>query len=332
MFKFSTMVKTLLFFLIFYSSILYGQTDYFDQDIEGTLQDFRHEILEENKTKFGITFGASVDFGNKRNGSIRGFLSVGLLRSLGSREFKCLFGAQSQLEIYRGGLGTSLENNEKFKLNIEWRNAIIAISGYERNNDPVSKPAFVSVLNDLSALYNPLDYSLSIGTCFINGINHSRHQQIGIGSISVLNVQLNYYNDATPFHKIGLADRFDRYWTGGGDLGVYWNNNSRFITDIQLSYVNYTGYQRNLYELAGIVHMDNLPYKDKSQQMFNQGAFIYKVGIKNQMHVNYSIFEPAYSDIQYLIHYNITESPFHPRPLGRRNTIGFDYINKTILP
>ncbi len=326
------MVRTIVLLLFFYSSSLIAQTDYFNHDIETTLSDFRYELLEENKTKIGISFGASMDLGTRRNGAIRGFASIGLLRSVGTKNFNCLFGAQSQIEIFRGGIGTSLENNEKFKFNVEWRNAIMALSGIESNNTAVAKPAFVSVIHDMSSLYNPLDYSFSIGTCFINGLNHSRHQQIGFCSISILNAQFNYYNDATPFHLIGLGDKFDRYWTGGGDLGVYWNNNSGFITHMKLSYVNYTGYQRNLYELAGLVHMDNLPYEDQSQQMFNQGAFIYKLGIKNELNVNFSIFEPVYSDIQYLIHYNITESPFHPRPLGKRNLLGFNYSNKTILP
>jgi len=307
------------------AKFLVCQNELLNSDIEKYFTDYKGKVLDSNKLAVGIKFGISIDLGWKKNGSIRGFVSVSALQNLTTGSYKVLLGGQSELDIFRGGLGSSLLNENKSVINIEWRNSVMLLTGIDKNNPVYGKPGFVTVENETGALIDPLDYSFSLGTTFVNGINHKRNQQIGTVSISILQWLVQYYNDGPPFNILPFGDGYDRYWTGGGLIGFYFNNNNGFITDFVIRYDNYTGYQRNLYEVAGILKMDNLAYKNEEQQMFNQARFIYKVGVRNSFQLTYSVFEPKRTDIQYFIHHYLSHSPFHPRPLKRRHTFGANY-------
>lgn len=322
----SLKLKLLTIVLFLGIACLNAQDDYLIQDITAQLNEYRNEVLNERKTVLGYSVGFMLDLGTRRNGSLKAFANIGFLQKINKDDFSVLFGGQSHIEFYRGGLGTSLLNEEKFKINIELRNSFTLLAGFEDGLEVAGKPAFVNVGTDASSLIDPLDYSFSLGTIFINGINHSRHQRIGNLALSIANWNVHYYNDGPPFHALGLSDRYDRYWTGGGQMGVYFKNDKAFITDVVLRFDNYTGYQLNLYEVGSLLQIDNLPYKLKEQQMFNQARFQYKIGIRNNIYVNWSIFEPFYSDIQNLIHYHISVSPFHARPYENRRTLGLEYI------
>lgn len=308
-----------------------AQEDFFEPDVEERLMDYRDRVLSQNEFIYNFQLGAKIDLGWRRNGTIRLFAIFGFLQNFSSGTFKVLLGGQSELEMYRGGLGTSLQNREKSRINLEWRNSLMMLGGWEDGGGMVNgKPAFVSVGDTRSALVDPLDISFSLGTTFINGINHRRNQQIGTLHITVYNGVLQYYNDATPFHWLGLADRYDRYWTGGGQLGAYWKNDHTLVTHFVLRFDNYTGYQVNLYEVAGVLQIDNMPYYEAEEQMYNQANFQYKVGIKNNLSLNLSEFDPRWTDVQNLIHY-YGGYPFHARPLDTRWTIGADYMREITL-
>ncbi len=311
--------------LLFSSNYLYSQSELLIDNIDDKLVKYRNRVLNENKFEVAVSIGISLDIGWKSNGSLRGIATISFLQNLTNSDVKAMIGGQSELVFFRGGLGSSLLNSERSKINIELRNTLMILSGWEAGNKVAGKPAFVTVESENGALYDPLDYSISLGTTFINGINHRRNQQIGSMSASILNALVQYYNDGPPFDKLALSDNYDRYWTGGGMLGVYFKNSYSFLTDFVVRYDNYTGYQRNLYEIASMLNIDNLPYLIVTEQLFNQARFQYKIGIKNVIDINYSVFEPKYTDVQYLIHYLVSKSPFHPRPLGRRQTFGFDY-------
>lgn len=326
-------MRTLYLILLLVSTnIIYSQVVLLTENIGDQLDDYRQRVLEDNKLELGVSVGISLDLGWHSNGALRGFITASFLQNVTHGDVKLLLGGQTELEVFRGGLGTSFLTDEKFKINIEMRNTLMALVGaYDHTIRVFGKPAFVTVGKERGAMYDPLTYSLAIGTTFVNGINHKRNQQVGLVSLSGWACKLEYYNDGTPFGILALGDRYDRYWTGGGALGFFWKSNSNLITDFILRYDNYTGYQKNLYKIAKTLSIDNLPYKDQKQQMFNQARFQYKVGFRNAFHFNVSIFEPKLMDIQYLIHYYLAKAPFHPRPLGRRMTVGFDYEYKQFV-
>ena len=307
----------------------WAQENFFEQKLN--LETYKEDLYKKN-TQLGIAVGANMELGKKRNGAFRFFVSASFLHNMSSSDVPILIGGQTELDFFRGGLGTALVNEDRTSFQIELRNTIQVLSGLKGSwkNREYPKPAIFSVSNDRSGLYNPFGYfSAAIGTVFINGINHSRNQQIGLASASIGPVQANYSNDATPFNLLGLCDKFDRYWTGDGSLGLYLPLEFN-VPIFEGRYDNYTGYQRNLYEVSSILELDNLSYKDKLQQMFNQARFQYRIIFNQQYAINFSVYEPKSTDVQNLIHYNISHSPFHARPLGRRMTLGADYIYRKI--
>jgi len=300
--------------------------------LEEDLTYFELRVIGESKFSYNINIGIKIDLGWQRNGALRLYVAGGFLQNfIKSKDYstdgyRFLVGQMSEIEFFRGGLGSSLLNLEKFKINIEIRNSFIGLLGWNNGEGGLAgKPAFVTVGSNRSILYDPLDVSLSFGTTFINGINHKRNQQIGTFSLSIFNLSIQYYNDATPFQYLALSDAYDRYWTGGGQIGIYKIDDTSLFTQFVCRFDNYTGYQLNLFEVAGKLRIDSLPYKDRKQQMFNQGSFQYKLGVRNMLFLNFSVFEPEFTDIQDLIHYRISNSPFHARPLDTRFTIGLDY-------
>lgn len=297
-----------------------------NSNIEQELKQYRHEILHDKQLKSALGLGASIDLGTQSNGSLRVYATVAVLQDVGiGGDFHALIGAQSLLEIYRGGLGTSVLDTEKSKFVFEIRNNAMLLIGFDDDQRISGKPAFVNLATNKSPLFDPLDYSVSFGTTFINGLNHSRNQRVGTMSLSVFGGRVAYYNDGPPFSALGLGDKYDRYWSGGGVLGFYYRDNESIITDIAIRFDNYTGYQSNLYETVDLLKLDNIAYKKKKQQFFNQSRIQYQLGIKNQFILHYSYYQPYYWDIQKWIHYNMSHNPFHPRPKSRRKTIGADY-------
>lgn len=301
-----------------------------NSNIEQELIDYRHEILRENQLKSALGLGASLDLGTKSNGSLRVYVTVAALKNIfNAGSFNTLIGAQSIVEIYRGGLGTSVLDTEKSKFVFEIRNSVMLLTGWDDNQRISGKPGFVNVVSNKSPLFDPLDYSISLGTTFVNGLNHDRNQQIGTLSLSAREGRFSYYNDGPPFNWFALGDKYDRYWSGGGSFSFHYTDNSNLLTDFTIRFDNYTGYQTNLYETVDLLKLDNIAYKQKKQQFFNQSRIQYQLGIKNQQNVHISIYQPIYWDIQKFIHFNISHNPLHARPKPRTITFGADtnYIN-----
>jgi len=237
-----------------------------------------------------------------------------------------LIGGQSKLVFYRGGLGTSFFDQKNFRVNIDLRNTLTLSTGYGEN-DFIGKPFFVEQGMNVSPHFDLFFYSLGLGTTFINGINHSRNQQVGSLSLSGGPVNFQYYNDGTPFGIFGTGDLFDRYWTGGGSIGYYSKKNRHFINEFIIRYDNYTGYQPNLFNVAGLLDINHMPYKTEKEQFFNQARYKFSLGLYSNNRFNISLWEPVYTDVQNFIHYNISNDPFHARPFKKRTTLGYDYIN-----
>ncbi|WP_010136528.1 hypothetical protein [Ochrovirga pacifica] len=317
----------LIIITLFCFQVALGQSNFLGySNIENSLNQYRSDILDHNKSKLSFNVGAILDLGIRDNSSFRIFTSLSYIKGLVRIDnFHSLIGAQSLVEIFRGGLASSVLDTEKGKFIFEIRNSLMVLSGFHASNKVSGKPVFVGLGNNYNSLLDPLDYSLSLGTTFVNGIGHNRNQQVGIGSISVLNFRLAYYNDGPPYKKIGLGDGYDRYWSGGGSLGLYFKDDHAFFTDYVIRYDNYTGYQSNLYETVDLLKLDNIIYKNKKQQFYNQGRIQYQLNIKNQIRVHYSFYQPYYWDIQKWIHYNMSHNPFHPRPKPRTKTFGVDY-------
>lgn len=317
---------TIFFILIGFHSQICSQENYFKQEIEQPYNDYSADLLINGKTSISYSFGLSFEFGKKKNNSLKGYVAISAIQQVkGLGDYGILVGAQSKLIIYRGGLGTSFFNQKNFIFNIDSRNTISLLLGGEKNNW-IGKPIFVEPGMNVSSHFDPFGYSFGLGTTFINGINHRRNQQIGSLSLAGGPFTFQYYNDGTPFGLIGSGDLFDRYWTGGGSFGYYSKKDNHVINEIIVRYDNYTGYQPNLFDVAGLLDINNMPYKSKEEQFYNQARYKYTLGMYSNNRFSMSVWEPIYTDIQNFIHYNISNDPFHARPFGRRITMGYDYI------
>lgn len=326
-------MRRILAFLVFILLAIAGMGQQYVNEIESPEQFFRqyrNDVLNERKFVWGLSIGTSIELGKKRDGSFRIFLAASIAKEISGNLYDAdfdpwmdvLVGWQSAIEVYRGGLGTSFYNLERSKIWIDWRNTPQISTGYTSSFRMSGKPLHATVSDGTSVLPDPMDISGGVGTMFITGLNHRRNQQLGYFIVSVLNGQLYYLNDGPPMDNFGLGDRYDRWWTGSGQFGVFFRDDNNIVTDFIFRYDKFTGYQENLYEMGYNLQVHNLPYKKIDKQYFNQGRYQFKFGIKNVMHLNYSIYN-SNVDVQDVIHSNLG-MPFHATLMGRRTVLGFD--------
>lgn len=324
------MKRTLLFLLLVSSFSSYAQYDDIVNNPEAFFRQYKNDVLENRKFVLGVNAGVSIELGTKRDGAIRFFLGASVAKEITGRFYKSdfdpwldvLVGMQTAIEIYRGGLGTSFYNRERSKVWVDWRNTPQITTGHSRNYKLTGRPLHATVGDGVSVLPDPMDFSGGIGTMFITGLNHNRNQQLGYFIVGVLNFQVYYLNDGPPMDKFGFGDRYDRWWTGSGQVGFFFKNDNGFITDIILRYDKFTGYQENLYELGYNLQIHNLPYKQIEKQYFNQGRYQLKFGLRNIAHFNLATYN-SNVDVQDVIHSNLG-MPFHATLMKKRRTFGFD--------
>jgi len=296
--------------------------------IEEVLENQRQDLVFDNRFVFGLNAGISLSFGNHHSSELRFNTSAGVSKGLQHKTWNqapILLSYQLQIEVFRGGSGSSLLGTNRTKFQWEMRNIGLLNIGYVSNNTVKGRPLMKAVGASESPIKDPYDYSIGIGTLFINGLNHNRNQQAGIISLGVLEFNAAYLNDGPIFSGFGFGDAYDRWWTGAGYLGFYFLNNDGFVTDLSIQYQRYTGWQPNLYEMTNLLDIDYMSYLDKKEQFFNQGVWIWSVGLRNNTHLHLKWYEAKKTDVQKLIHWT-SGYAFHPNPLQKRITYGLSYM------
>ena len=132
--------------------------------------------------------------------------------------------------LIRGDIGTSLLPIGKPEMRFE---GVFTIAGTYSGGNPFMTPELTTMartfhIGSASNIYLPTSDALTLGTHFVFSKNSV--QQLGFVNLKLQNdgaglkpgVILHYYNDGIPFHLLGLGDAFDRWWTGGGNIEVYW--------------------------------------------------------------------------------------------------------------
>ena len=167
-----------------------------------------------------------------------------------------------------------------------------------------------------------------LGTNFILN-NHKRHQILGSINATFGNVSINYYNDGPPFDFLGLADNFDRYWTGGFALLVH---DKKGYNAVEFSFDQFTGYIPLLYELTGKLGM-NIPLYDTPDKNrvnnFNTSSYNLKVNFDQRFGINAGVvgslkFGNRYYGLQEIIHI-LGHYPMHPNNDDNRFFFGGNY-------
>lgn len=321
---FSTIFLILLFLK---GSGAWGQNYMIGPHVTDALNQQRFYLVQNNQTLAHFNIGFLMSLGKRNTGEFRFFASLGLTRGLKDKDWNnapVLISYQLNLEGYRGGVGTSLLDEERAGFQWEIRNMGAITAGFLASNPVKGRPLVRMVGASESSIRDPYDYSIGLATVFVNGINHQRNQQLGIITVGALEFSASYGNDGPFLSALGMGDSYDRYWTGCGHAGFYFLNDYGLVTSISLQYMRYTGWQPNLYELGNMLGLDYLSYKDRKQQFFNQGVWNWELGIRNTYAINFKYYEAKRTDVQDMIHLNANYT-FHPNPLGRRMSIGMNY-------
>jgi hypothetical protein len=326
--------RTVLLVIVFLACISV-QAQYFTPELEmpNLLQENRVNLLEEHNPVLGVGIKLTLNIAEKAE--FRFSVSGGVQKTIapfknGPNFF--LPGYQLELMLNNGGIGASLQSRERQKINIELYNNFNFTFGIDRSPVVYGRPIWKMASPSCNALYDPYKTSISIGTTFINGINHKRNQRVGIGNFGYKKFQVAYLNDATPYNWVKFADTYDRWWTGSLVLGMYEPQRWGALTEISLRYDRYTGWQQNAFEAAGALQLDYIAYRKKEEVFYNQGRWQILAGFRNSSFITAGVY--SMKDLQDIIHYSISKDPFHQRSLRRSGVFGGGYrMNSlTFLP
>lgn len=338
--------------LLLLGSILSARTqnDIKLRSVEETLRSNRDDALIGRKFIYGFQVGVNVVYGHGNESQFRFCFSGGVARGVDINKplngigdaFNAdkslyvtppmLVSFQPELLIYRGGLGSSLMIREKGKIHCELRNSFGLTLGYsstcngEFRNKHWGRPMSKMEANSQAALYDPYGISVTAATTFVTDLTSDRHQQVGNFNLGLGPVQLDYSNDGPFFDKMVFSsgDAYDRWWTGGGHIGVYLPSDHALVTEIVLRYDKFTGFQQNAYEVARQLRLDYIPYIDAREAFKNQGGYNITVGFQNNLNIGFNVFEVGRFDMQNLIHTTLG-MPFHQPQLKTRQSVCYGY-------
>ena len=276
---------------------------------------------------FGFKVGLLLEIGTKGNSGYRVYVSGAIAKNFSQGDVESILSCQTDLVLFSNGIGSSILPSERSRLNIEVRNHFgFTVGGNDNKNNIWGRPLNPNIGDANTVLDDPLDYSIQLGTVFVNGLNHKRSQQLGSAKLGLRWFHIFYMNDGPPFGAIGLGDTWDRFWTGVGGIGYHRITQNAEITSMELRYSRYTGDEPYLYDLSSDLRMNYLPHKDGAVQFFNKGRYQYRIGLINSGFVGVNIYQPKITDVQRIIHHGIWA--FHPNPTDRYYTIFGQYSYK----
>ena len=265
-------------------------------------------FMIENSIKCSVFFGNKFKFNISYDINLKS--EIGLTKDHAITPFLDL-----KISFYRNYLGSSV-----IPLYSSWINGNVALTSgsYYSYLTKIDNPETIQIFS--SAFANSLSSSywnnIGIGTTYIYifgaGENtYSRYQRVGNVFLSSNNLYFNYLNDGGPLLNL-FGDNEDRYFTGGGTLGLNTViNNEKHLFEI--SFNDFTGFSKDAFEASGLLFIDNIVYKDIKEESYNTSTFSIKYINKTRntgMSVNF--WNPR-TDIQDWIHKNISNDPYHYR-------------------
>lgn len=168
--------------------------------------------MDELDTKFFV--GLSWHFGGGPKSYFSGTAGVGISRRFGPVDP----GINIAINAYNGGMG-SLPNSNAMNFDAVLTGKLSVGTG---RANPMS--VYPLHMDSGTGMENTYQYSGTIGTSLILN-NNNRNQQVGFVQLRANDFGFQFYNDFGGFKKIGIADGYDRWWTGGGKV-ILGNNRS----------------------------------------------------------------------------------------------------------
>ena len=294
------------------------------------------------KTSITGNFGCNIFLNYSRSQKFPGLRVYGALSVMGIKDEHFTLHYGPSLSIYTKTIGANL-NPLVGDIQIDFTNTFSVGCGWD---GLVSYDKQLRTLHsgDFYNLVTQQRYAVFLSTNFLLN-NHRRNQILGSLSGTVGDFSFDYNNDGVPFGNIGIADAFDRYWTGGGTIFIH---NTKGFNNVELGYDQFTGYQPLLYELANIIGI-NVPLYESTDgsnrrrrghlpNNFNTSMYQLKIGIDRYTSIDVGFVgamidrQGRFWGVQDWIHLK-GHYPFHPNKDPTRFFIGGTYNNlNTIRP
>lgn len=238
---------------------------------------------------------------------------------------------QPTINIYGNGLGDNILDGYK-RVEVDFINALMINIGQPNNGLQISNQ-LITPFNSFSsnAVYDDFTNSLALGTCFVFN-NHNRNQIIGFFNVNIARVvRIGYYNDGVPFGGFGLADRFDRWWTGGGYMEVYFNqgfgNEDSYLANTLISYQfdRFTGDVQDAFRVAKIFNFRHVPDHDVVEAYYNNSRSKVAIrSLRDGLELSYQWLGDFHGNIQDLIHKTMN-IPYHTTYAPSYRVFGVKY-------
>ncbi len=207
------------------------------------------EVTLDFELRFGLNFNLNISSASSFPGAnvFGSFLLSSRFKNL--KGFMTNYGAT--VSMYTGSLGND-RNLLQSDFQFDFNNALTLGYGFTE----IDYQKYMMTMQNCPAynLKHNYKYAFFVSTNFLLN-NHSRNQAIGSIAATIDNFSLNYYNDgALP---LGIADNFDRWWTGGVAAIVH---NKRSFNTVEATFDQFTGYSPLLYEISTILGINVSEY------------------------------------------------------------------------
>jgi len=300
-------------------------------------------LLEEEPDPFSLNFSSGFSiryFFHRLGGSnfVASF-SVGVNKKFElfkKKRHHFIPAYQFAINMYDNGLGTSLLSTKQ-KSQIDIVNSIGFTMGVDHKNDDRETP--VRIFNYMTAPSVEQSVYVVSSTFMTNFISNfdGRHQQVGSLDLSLWKVlRVGYYNDGEPFHKIGMADSKDRWWTGGGyvelsidgmiDLVGEPNHDQFYLWygSLYAAYDRFTGDVSDAQDISKYLLLNYVPTKQFTENFFTQGQTRFGYSHPDGWGANLTFLGQSDKDIQDWIHKQL-HTPRHLSLADQSWLIGLDF-------
>lgn len=315
--------------LLILGSCIRAQTAFTREDKEKLSQSF-----EAGKIQVGVGVSLKLDLIRNTFGyfriSLTGGAGIPFGKEMGLKRNSMIGYYFLEVDIFRGGLGAPALALDNQKMLSELRQSFLLSVGRTLGDQlyNYNRPVVQFISNSSHPLFDPYNFSFTLGSTFINGINVKRSQRVGIASIGYNEFGLAYLNDGPPFVSLPFGDGFDRWWTGSGQIGVYIPNN-KFFRNFELKYDKYTGLQPYAYETATALRLKQIPYKSRATRLWNRTRLEFSFGTNKGIGASVNFYDNARLDIQNYIHRD--KYSYHGTPLKWRIGSGLFFNNTFII-
>ncbi len=276
-----------------------------------------------NDIQYGVAIKATIDFNGFANNFKYTNYNIAVVSGIGAHPFDYTDAYPSIhagfLLYNRGDLISSYGKGFFESTTIDLILDLSLTLGYYTQNTNFDK-RFVPLyhFSDFTPnpLQNPFQHSLTIGTNFIWLLDSYKlqtneiPQRVGfLGAMIDRRFQINSYNDGAIWAKLGLTDRLDRYYTGGGMIAYHINNQYDF-NNFEFSFHKFTGHEKYVFDTANLLQLDFIPFKDPKTYYYNKSRFRFTMTSQRRNFGLHITFHNTDRDFQDYIHFT-EESTYH---------------------